>query len=62
VVDLFIDYRMQGVGGNNSWGKLPLEKYLIRPDGGTVTYGFTLIPIRNRKEVDRHIFSFSTEN
>ncbi len=54
VVDLFIDHRMQGVGGNNSWGKLPLEEYLIRPGEGKVTYGFTLIPIRNRKEVERH--------
>ncbi|MFA7140737.1 MAG: glycoside hydrolase family 2 TIM barrel-domain containing protein [Proteiniphilum sp.] len=53
VVDLFIDHRMQGVGGNNSWGKLPLEEYLIRPEDGTVTYGFTLIPIKNRKEIDR---------
>ncbi|WP_286861223.1 hypothetical protein [Proteiniphilum sp. UBA5510] len=53
-MDLFIDHRMQGVGGNNSWGKLPLEEYLIRPGEGKVTYGFTLIPIRNRKEVERH--------
>lgn len=57
VVDLFIDHRMQGVGGNNSWGKLPLEEYLIRPGEATATYGFTLIPIKNRKEVKRLIFS-----
>jgi beta-galactosidase len=56
VVDLFIDHRMQGVGGNTSWGKLPLEKYLIRPGEGTVTYGFTLIPIRSRNEIERHFF------
>jgi len=62
VVDLFIDHRMQGVGGNNSWGKLPLEEYLIRPGEASATYGFTLIPIRNRKEVERHILSSSTEN
>ncbi len=54
MVDLFIDHRMQGVGGNNSWGKLPLEEYLIRPLKSTVTYGFTLIPIKNRKEIDRY--------
>ena len=52
IVDLFIDYRMQGVGGNNSWGKLPLEEYLIRPKKSAFTYGFTLIPIKNRKEID----------
>ncbi len=54
LVDLFIDHRMQGVGGNNSWGKLPLEEYLIRTGDGTVTYGFTLIPIENRKEIERY--------
>jgi beta-galactosidase len=54
LVDLFIDYRMQGVGGNNSWGALPLEKYLIRPGKDTVTYGFTLIPIRSRNEIKRY--------
>jgi len=54
VVDLFIDHRMQGVGGNTSWGKLPLEKYLIRPGSGTVTYGFTLIPIRSKNEIERY--------
>ncbi len=54
LVDLFIDYRMQGVGGNNSWGKLPLEEYLIRTGDGIVTYGFTLIPIRQRKEIEHY--------
>ena len=54
LVDLFIDHRMQGVGGNNSWGKLPLEEYLIRPKTATVSYGFTLIPIKNRKEIERY--------
>ena len=54
LVDLFIDHRMQGVGGNNSWGKLPLEEYLIRPEKNAVTYGFTLIPIKNRKEIERY--------
>lgn len=53
-VDLFIDYRMQGVGGNNSWGKLPLESYLIRPKTTNVKYGFTLIPIKSNKETDRY--------
>ncbi|QRX64568.1 DUF4981 domain-containing protein [Dysgonomonadaceae bacterium zrk40] len=53
-VDLFIDHRMQGVGGNNSWGKLPLEEYLIRPKTAIASYGFTLIPIKNRNEIERY--------
>ena len=53
-VDLFIDYRMQGVGGNNSWGKLPLEQYLIRPASTQVKYGFTIVPIKNSGEIEQY--------
>lgn len=52
LVDLFIDYRMQGLGGNNSWGALPLDQYMIKPSSTPVDYGFTIIPIKNKKEID----------
>ncbi len=52
LVDLFIDYRMQGVGGNNSWGKLPMDPYLIRPKEANVKYGFTIVPIRESRDID----------
>ena len=52
LVDLFIDYRMQGVGGNNSWGALPLDQYMIKPSSTPVDYGFTIIPIKNKKEIN----------
>ena len=52
LVDLFIDYRMQGVGGNNSWGQLPMEDYLIRPKTTPVSYGFTIIPIDKTSEIN----------
>lgn len=51
-MDLFIDYRMLGVGGNNSWGKLPMDAYLIRPKEGKITYGFTIIPIEKTSEIN----------
>ncbi len=51
VVDLFIEYRMQGVGGNNSWGKWPLEQYRITPKSTPVSYGFTIVPIKNSAEI-----------
>lgn len=54
-VDLFIDHRMQGVGGNNSWGQLPMEPYLIRAKNTDVEYGFTIIPVANRSEVDKYV-------
>ncbi|KAA6306598.1 hypothetical protein EZS27_041741, partial [termite gut metagenome] len=46
LVDLFIDYRMMGVGGDNSWGAIPHEAYLIRLEKeNRIEYGFTIIPI-----------------
>jgi beta-galactosidase len=45
-VELFIDHRMMGVGGDNSWGATPHEEYLIRLEKEqTVEYGFTIMPI-----------------
>ena len=53
LVDLFIDHSMMGVGGNNSWGQLPMEDYLIRPAKNTpVTYSFTIIPINKTSEIN----------
>lgn len=48
LVDLFIDYKMMGVGGNNSWTKLnsiPMQHYRITPQQTPVSYGFYVIPI-----------------
>ncbi len=53
-VDLFIDYRMQGVGGNNSWGQLPMEDYLIKPNSTPIKYSFTITPINKNSEIDRY--------
>lgn len=53
LVDLFIDYRMMGVGGDNSWGATAHEKYLIRPGKkNAVSYGFTIAPINRLSEVN----------
>ncbi|MDR0546443.1 MAG: DUF4981 domain-containing protein [Dysgonamonadaceae bacterium] len=43
LVDLFIDYRMTGVGGDTSWGAKPHEQYQIKP-GQDYHYGFYLLP------------------
>lgn len=53
-VDLFIDYRMQGVGGNNSWGQWPEPPYRIVPNETDIHYSFTLIPISGKGEIDKH--------
>ncbi|NLZ94382.1 MAG: DUF4981 domain-containing protein [Bacteroidales bacterium] len=54
LVDLFIDYSMQGLGGNNSWGQLPMDDYLIKPDNTPITYSFTIIPINKTSDINRH--------
>lgn len=44
-VDVFIDHRMTGLGGDNSWGEKPLAKYTVyASDCAPASYGFTLIP------------------
>lgn len=39
-----IDYGQRGVGGINSWGAQPLEKYRLNP-GKAYSYSFTLVPV-----------------
>lgn len=39
-----LNYKQMGLGGDNSWGAMPLEKYQI-PAGNTYEYTYTLKPI-----------------
>ncbi len=52
-VDLFIDYRMMGVGGNNSWGEWPMLPYRIIPKDTNISYSFTIVPIDNTASIDK---------
>lgn len=45
LVNINIDYRQMGVGGDNSWGNLPLEKYQIQP--GNLSYSYVIRPVRS---------------
>lgn len=54
-VDVFIDYKMQGVAGNNSWGALPEEQYKLVPKNLNLEYGFYLIPFENINEFRKTI-------
>lgn len=38
-----IDFKQMGVGGDNSWGAKPLEKYMMYP--GEYAYEFTISPV-----------------
>lgn len=44
MIHLNIDHRQAGVGGINSWGKEPLEKYRLTSEN--YAYSFRLTPIR----------------
>ncbi len=50
MVDIIIDGAMTGVGGDNSWGALPMEKYMVKPDT-TLTYSFTVIPLDKESNI-----------
>jgi len=43
-VELHIDYKMMGVGGDNSWGAKPHAQYLFKADK-KYTYSFKLSPL-----------------
>ena len=49
--EICIDYRMQGVAGDDSWGARPYEKYRI-PANGTYKYMFTIVPISSFENID----------
>ena len=59
LVDLFIDYRMMGLGGDNSWGAIAHEPYLIRPGkDNTIEYGFAIVPFDKKTDYKNLIQQF----
>ena len=59
LVDLFIDYQMMGIGGDNSWGALPLSQYQIYPGRDkAIEYSFTIVPIRKKSEISKYIYKY----
>jgi len=44
LVSVNIDWKQMGVGGDNSWGARPLEKYQI--PAASYSYGFRMIPLK----------------
>lgn len=59
LVDFFIDYRMMGVGGDNAWGALAHEPYLIRPGKEhAIDYGFTIVPFDKKTDFKSLIYKY----
>ncbi|MGQ1889291.1 glycoside hydrolase family 2 TIM barrel-domain containing protein [Thermophagus sp. OGC60D27] len=46
-----LDYGQRGVGGVNSWGAQPLEKYQLDPEKA-YSYSFTLVPVSKSGTVE----------
>ncbi|MCP4975313.1 MAG: beta-galactosidase, partial [Maribacter sp.] len=44
LVNINIDYKQMGVGGDNSWGYMPLEQYQIQPKD--LSYSFIIKPVK----------------
>ena len=45
LVDCCVDYKMMGVGGNNSWGGWPEEQYLCYPNGQVESFTYIIAPV-----------------
>ena len=58
-VDFFIDYRMMGIGGDNSWGALAHEPYLIHSGKqNSISYGFTIVPFDKKTDFKSLIYQY----
>ena len=49
-IEICLDYRMQGIGGDYSLQTLPYPPYRISASGD-YSWGFTILPIRNFAEI-----------
>ena len=52
LVELHIDYRQMGVAGDDSWGAMPHEQYLIKPGTQEYKYSFTIVPLSSLNKID----------
>lgn len=52
-VELCIDYKQMGVAGENSWGAVAEDKYLIKA-ADSAEWGFTLLPVRYKSEAAKY--------
>jgi beta-galactosidase len=52
MIELHLDFRHMGVGGDDSWGAKPHDQYLIKPSNKVYKYGFTFIPVNSPQEAE----------
>ena len=51
-VELNLDYKMMGVGGDDSWGAQPYKQYQL-PASNDYSWGFTLVPVKSGTDIQR---------
>ena len=60
LVDLFIDYGMMGIAGDNAWGAVAHKEYQLQPKVlGQVSYGFSLIPFDKRADAKNLVVQYA---
>jgi beta-galactosidase len=52
LVELHIDFKEMGLGGDNSWGAKPHNEYNLFPSVAGYRFGFTLVPFQAIENVD----------
>ena len=51
-IDLIVDYKQMGVGGDNSWGAKPHFKYTLPMDTTVYNLEYAIIPFNKNNELD----------
>ena len=51
-IDLLIDYKQMGVGGDNSWGAMTHSKYTLPMDTTIYSLEYAIIPFNKKNELD----------
>ena len=51
-VELCLDYKMLGVGGDDSWWSQPYPQYQL-PANRDYEWGFTLVPVKSASNIQR---------
>lgn len=57
LTELHIDHRHSGVGGDNSWGGMPLDKYLEYPGTEQISYTVYFVPVLSGRPVSGSVSS-----
>ena len=52
IINLNINYKQMGVGGDNSWGAKPHSKYTLPVDTTVYNLEYVIIPFNKKNELD----------